>query len=453
MADSKKKPRSDRSSINYRWKPNKGVSFELADFVHKGPAPSLCEANKHAGKKREAKFDKILSTTELISAVGQIWNHAKSLAASNRKVNLTDDCAGVEDILSKVAKKESYGVPLSADSKYFSVDLRGDSQSLHRMPSKLDLLKATRMISLFQSGNGKYTHSRIWKLLDGSAFLRPDEIRSGAGPASVGVSYEFGEINRWMTEAVPAGCKHTNNVPEADNETAVERCISRDSFVGSTVSGDKHGPAGMLAKGDSDGSMKGENPSSSAYTKLSMNGGTTGLLVSNLFLNDVQDVKEDKSICPKCSSLHGDYCIKALGSCSSKEEKCIPQIDSDVIVENKRTPPETNDIMCENEVEFPSPKHEKTLISIAKQEHAFAGALAGVFVSLCLHPLDTIKTVIQSCHAEQKSICYIGKSIVSERGKCSVHIAYAFFWSPSFSRFCLILLTSGLFSYYSIDFA
>ncbi|KAI3792431.1 hypothetical protein L2E82_06311 [Cichorium intybus] len=53
---------------------------------------------------------------------------------------------------------------------------------------------------------------------------------------------------------------------------------------------------------------------------------------------------------------------------------------------------------------------------VAKQEHAFAGAFAGIFVSLCLHPMDTVKTVIQSCHTDQRSIPYIGKSIISERG-------------------------------------
>ncbi|GMH29743.1 hypothetical protein Nepgr_031586 [Nepenthes gracilis] len=51
-----------------------------------------------------------------------------------------------------------------------------------------------------------------------------------------------------------------------------------------------------------------------------------------------------------------------------------------------------------------------------KQEHAASGALAGVFVSLCLHPVDTIKTVFQSCRADQKSVFSIGQSIISERG-------------------------------------
>lgn len=55
--------------------------------------------------------------------------------------------------------------------------------------------------------------------------------------------------------------------------------------------------------------------------------------------------------------------------------------------------------------------------ALAKQEHAFAGAMAGIFVSLCLHPVDTVKTVIQSCHTSQKPVHDIGRSIIAERGK------------------------------------
>ncbi|KZV16099.1 Mitochondrial substrate carrier family protein isoform 1 [Dorcoceras hygrometricum] len=59
---------------------------------------------------------------------------------------------------------------------------------------------------------------------------------------------------------------------------------------------------------------------------------------------------------------------------------------------------------------------EKPRYSVAKPEHAFAGAMAGIVVSLCLHPMDTVKTVVQSCRANQKPLHYIGRTIISERG-------------------------------------
>ncbi|KAL0331224.1 UNVERIFIED_CONTAM: Mitoferrin [Sesamum angustifolium] len=60
-------------------------------------------------------------------------------------------------------------------------------------------------------------------------------------------------------------------------------------------------------------------------------------------------------------------------------------------------------------------------IHLQKQEHAVAGAMAGIFVSLCLHPMDTVKTVIQSCRADQKPLHSIGKSIIAERGMSGLY--------------------------------
>lgn len=80
-------------------------------------------------------------------------------------------------------------------------------------------------------------------------------------------------------------------------------------------------------------------------------------------------------------------------------------------------------------------QHQHRLVNIisARQdlEHAVAGALAGIFVSLCLHPLDTVKTVIQSssssCHAPQnKSVCYIAKTIISRHHRGTQKLFYSF---------------------------
>ncbi|KAL0730744.1 hypothetical protein Bca4012_026838 [Brassica carinata] len=61
-------------------------------------------------------------------------------------------------------------------------------------------------------------------------------------------------------------------------------------------------------------------------------------------------------------------------------------------------------------------KETEVCYAFAKHRHAFAGALAGVSVSLCLHPLDTVKTMIQSCSLQDKSLCSTGRSILCERG-------------------------------------
>ncbi|KAK2647296.1 hypothetical protein Ddye_014785 [Dipteronia dyeriana] len=418
MAGCKKQSRSDLCSIKYGWNPIEGAAFKLVDFVHGDYPTPLSNGNKPIGKKPEPKYDKILSTTELISTVGQIWDHANRLAVFHPKVSLTENHTGSKEILGNLYKEE-YGMGhLSADSKYFCVDMRSAVRSSPTVQPNLGFLTAAQKLSLFQSCTGKYTHSIFWKLLRGGDNL-PYETCGGC-LATIGIYYELGNIYRWMTETTPDGFKYTDGTSGIDNKTIGEHCTARDTIgcAGSFISGDIHSPASKLVAEDLNSCLiKGTGPSSHVNTKLLMNGGSTGSLLSDYFLMDALAVKKDCSVSRKqCSSLCVDYCIESVDSFSSTQENCHDQTDGDVLFENKRNEPEKFEIADEKKVEFYSPEREKPHFFFAKQEHAFAGALAGIFVSVCLHPVDTIKTVIQSCRAEEKSICYIGKSIVYERG-------------------------------------
>ncbi|KAK1385706.1 Mitochondrial substrate carrier family protein P [Heracleum sosnowskyi] len=63
-----------------------------------------------------------------------------------------------------------------------------------------------------------------------------------------------------------------------------------------------------------------------------------------------------------------------------------------------------------------NPIETHVLEGFTRQEHVFARAFAGIFVSLCLHPVDTIKTITQSCRSDPNSIPDISRSIISSRG-------------------------------------
>ncbi|XP_020599102.1 uncharacterized protein LOC110038569 [Phalaenopsis equestris] len=54
--------------------------------------------------------------------------------------------------------------------------------------------------------------------------------------------------------------------------------------------------------------------------------------------------------------------------------------------------------------------------AFSNNRHAVAGALAGTLVTLCLHPVDTIKTVIQANEMGQKSFYGILRRIISQHG-------------------------------------
>ncbi|CAH8355730.1 unnamed protein product [Eruca vesicaria subsp. sativa] len=104
------------------------------------------------------------------------------------------------------------------------------------------------------------------------------------------------------------------------------------------------------------------------------------------------------------SSKHSSTdCPSKISSCSGND----PHKDSLSMPEGDRKDQENE--ACSSSTETPT-------YAFAKHRHAFAGALAGVSVSLCLHPLDTVKTLIQSCRLQEKSLCFTGRSIISERG-------------------------------------
>ncbi|XP_078442505.1 mitochondrial substrate carrier family protein [Wolffia australiana] len=49
-------------------------------------------------------------------------------------------------------------------------------------------------------------------------------------------------------------------------------------------------------------------------------------------------------------------------------------------------------------------------------KHALAGGLAGIFVSICLHPMDTVKSIVQAHGVSKESLLYTIRKITSERG-------------------------------------
>lgn len=59
---------------------------------------------------------------------------------------------------------------------------------------------------------------------------------------------------------------------------------------------------------------------------------------------------------------------------------------------------------------------QQSFLSRRMGDQALAGALAGTCVSLCLHPVDTVKTVIQAQSFGQRSVIHNLFAIISDRG-------------------------------------
>ncbi|XP_062010114.1 probable LRR receptor-like serine/threonine-protein kinase At1g05700 [Rosa rugosa] len=89
MAKCNKPQKNDQHSIKYRWYPIGQASSRLANFVHERSADTVSrKSNEQGNRKSQHKSPEILSTTELISAVGQIWDYAISGDVTNVKATI-----------------------------------------------------------------------------------------------------------------------------------------------------------------------------------------------------------------------------------------------------------------------------------------------------------------------------------------------------------------------------
>uniref|UniRef100_A0A9I9CM08 Uncharacterized protein n=1 Tax=Cucumis melo TaxID=3656 RepID=A0A9I9CM08_CUCME len=414
---------SNQPSIYYRWRPDEGISSELADFVLENGTSNTCYA-KHSKDGRtinKPKSSGILSTTQVISIFGQVLNLASrpfTFFRPNRVLNQENDDF-VEVTFNSVVEVDGKTVT-SPEIKDFCVDSRTDGRCSPLVQPTLGLncLTVTQKISLLEPCNF-HSMSSFWSLLNGGSDM-PANSWKGKGLTSVRILHDMGKIYGWMncvshTEACyPYPMKVANTGNMEANEFQARGGLNE---AGDCASGDSNFLVHNLISETSKNPpmFQSINVSSLFIRKLEIK------MIENVYMASrilmfVQDNKADGSILespnPDILAAHlvpsKDGALDNLDygqmTSSSEQRENITKKSDKLIVEN------------EYNREDSSLTRERSCYNIGKQEHAFAGALAGVFVSLCLHPVDTIKTVFQSYHAEQKSLSYIGKSIVTDRG-------------------------------------
>lgn len=351
MVRNSKRCRNTQPSIKYRWNLLEGEFFELSDFVTDECTPSLSDKNKLSSSSSELKSSGVLTTAELLSLVGNIWNRASNLAVFQPKDNL----------------KGSY-YTRHKESLSFS-DLAADLKNAGEFSSQ-ERLNLTEKVALLGCG-GTFRQKSLQRL----------------------ILYKLAKINGRTREITSSGLEDT---------LVVEKKIEY-----------RTSPANQLVN---------ENPRNCAdltehsnYSPYGKNSSAT-TLCSDYFLTAVQDIEEDGAVVKTCSSLAADYHVNCLVSSDFASEESQHKNEEHTFLESQTIVNKEYHIEDEPEIEIFSERTDIPHDALAKQKHAFAGALAGAFVSLCLHPFDSVKTIIQSCHPTQKSIFSVAQSIISERG-------------------------------------
>ncbi|KAF2297825.1 hypothetical protein GH714_003757 [Hevea brasiliensis] len=421
MSGCKRPPRSDRPSITYRWNQVDEASFDLTDIVPEQNASTRTEKKKQSSINTELKHSEILSTKELISAVGQIWSIVNPLAIteSGAKPNRNGSGSQKSVILGDLVGEDGGAALKDDDERYFSVYARTASNITPSLQPRFEFLTVTQKLLAFEPCRRNCTHSLFSQFSKGSTTLS-NEYWIGKGLANVGNSYELERIYGWMKEIIPGESQYPVNVTKIEEENLNKICTSGNTIIhaDACISRDSTHTRNNFALRNADcysDSVKSKRTSLGDNMEAAMKTGIISSLCSDYFLGTLHDNNVHNSVSNELSSsLYVDYHLDFLAPLKSTYEEFKHHNDDNQMAETRKQPQKF--VEDKNVIEVCPSACARPRYALAKQEHAYAGAFAGIFVSLCLHPVDTVKTVTQSCRTEQKSICDIGRSIVSERG-------------------------------------
>ncbi|KAK6158238.1 hypothetical protein DH2020_005552 [Rehmannia glutinosa] len=409
MAGGSVSQRNEKTSVKHRNNPLEGAFIELANFDYADITPQ--GNDKCTLRNSDPQSSEMLSTADLISAVGHAWDRAtRPLSVLLSKTNPTCKTEVIQGggVLN-YSTDETFRASGSVDDQPCLHYLNSKANSSRLVQENLEHLKVKKKTSCPRP---TYEFFSFWRIV----LARSTVIEESSAEyclSSTGIHSNLGSTYGWMKEKACPKQKNQVNAVTIESERT-SNCY-RSEF--STNSGSGNVPAD---------------------TNSTFNRSSTGVSASKheiaqpLDLSFGKDLKASTMTCSKNTIAHGQH-IEAT-DCKIFASRCdlvsrdtnLASVSHDC--ENSMT--ECRDVRHEHqkdqgitfvntdssEVEISLSAKEKSPYALAKQEHAFAGAMAGVFVSLCLHPMDTIKTVIQSCRADQKPLHIIGRSIIAERG-------------------------------------
>ncbi|OIT32934.1 PREDICTED: uncharacterized protein LOC109206657 [Nicotiana attenuata] len=407
MAGGSQPCQSDKPSVKYRRNLLEGALFELADFDQESHA--LSSENKKENPKISESSSEIMSTSELISAVGSLWDCTarpltRILSKTSSRRNNTDHREN--NIYGYSTAGETSGTCFSTYDHPIPVNVDSDIDSSPLALANVECLTANQKVSFFGPLLG---NSPLWSLLRGGSIIHQETWKAK------NLADDLHTVYDWMHEISLLKLKHQLNCANTGRHES-RKCTEEETTKS---------PLSCSATADivnADCQTDREKPAGSFLGQIAKDHEIDRVPTSTSCLRRYNEVSHDKNSnmleipCSKDRSVVHEY---------SLPPSCSASVDSKINAEdhmNDSTTTEKVELEDElnSEVQISVAK-DKPCYTLAKQEHAFAGAMAGIFVSLCLHPIDTIKTVVQSCRGDQKPLYYIGRSFISERGVTALY--------------------------------
>ncbi|CAM8944540.1 unnamed protein product [Rhodiola kirilowii] len=401
MAHRNQQSRSERHSIKYIWDPQKGPTIQLSDPVRAGNTPTTSGRSNTGVDETDSGPDQMLTTGQLVYAIGKMWGYATHPFSSNRlSENHNADCTN----------SQSDGlIAIASECHMGQQHIIGDPHP--KMQPKPEV-----------SAFGIHAGDRDSLYLMSSGTVKAENFLQEKIFSSVQISEELRNIYKWMSHSHPPGTnmgyRYRISVQGDSNEK--DFFVQKDSkkFPSSDVNTDKKSVTDNMVSRttDSNLAMINQNVLSSSDSSAHMLFGRKGTSShkADCIVRALNAIGEGIILSRATISSPSGHHFSSPSTVTDTFEECSGDRNNQ-LMDRKLHQDDEPDVRG-GEIDISSEAHHKSRIAPAKRQHAVAGAMAGICVSLCLHPVDTVKTVVQSCHLDQKSICDIGRSIVSERG-------------------------------------
>lgn len=414
-------PQSPKPSIKYKHNQTGGAFIELAESDHEDYAPSSSAINQHNGNRNESKSAEIVRTSDLVSAIGHLWDRAILPPVLKSKPDSYLDTVNFKkaNTFCYSAEEGHVGASTSAEGQDFSVNVIHATHSSPASQESVECLKVIQKVSFFEPGSSSsiYVNSLIRGLFK-SGSSSPIASFKDTGHARVGNLHNSKDTQQLLSEITISRLKHIVNSNVSDTMKNRDCCNTGQRNSTCSISSDdasQHTKNVSIVNADclpetaeTINSLSGRSPKSIMDKHAS---GTP--LFSDHLLQAVEDTNEIGSL-TSISRLHVDHSANPLTTDTGAHNESQHNPIETHLLEGESFQQQVFFTEGKSNLEICSSKHDK--LGFARQEHAFAGAFAGIFVSLCLHPVDTIKTVTQSCRSDPKSIFDISRSIIADRG-------------------------------------
>ncbi|XP_017237066.1 uncharacterized protein LOC108210265 isoform X2 [Daucus carota subsp. sativus] len=417
MAGSGQLPESQKPSITYKHNQTGGAFFKLVESNHEDCTPSSSAINQHNGNRIESKSAEIVRTSDLIAAISHLWDRA--ILPPALKADSDHDAKNLKkaNTFCYSAEEGHIDASTSAEGQDFSVNVVPDYSS-PLVQATIECLKVTQKISFFEpgtiSGSSGYANSLIWGLIK-SGSSNPMESFKDTGHAR-GNLHNAKDAQQLLSETTISRSMHLVNSNVSDkvknqdccntgqrNSTCINSCdnASNSTKNTSTVNTDC-----LPETAETIDILSGPSPIMDKHLSV------TSLFTDHL-LQAVEDTNENISL-TSISRLHVEHSANPLATDTGAHSESESNPKESHLLEGESFQQQVCFTESKSNLKISSSNHDKP--GFARQEHAFAGAFAGIFVSLCLHPVDTIKTVTQSCRSDPKSLLDISRSIIADRG-------------------------------------